>query len=209
MTDFPPLTLDLKMSFRKERKFRLSSSDFLKLKGSLFKKGMRGLYNERIVSSLYFDTLDFCFYRASEEGILPRRKVRVRWYDNNMEKLSIEKKISSIEGRFKTSNPLTEKEFQFFLNKGFFDKDYGLLRPVVKVSYNRAYFTFNKLRMTFDTSISYAFSSPKVHLNDSESVMEIKTSFNCDDDYIHSAIPIPDSRFSKYARSFQIRDKVL
>jgi len=196
------------MSFRKERKFRLSCSDFLKLKGSLFKKGMRGLYNERVVSSLYFDTLDFYFYRASEEGVLPRRKLRVRWYDNDMAKLSMEKKISSVEGRFKISNSLTKKEFQFLLKKGFFDKDSGLLRPVVKVSYNRAYFTLNKLRMTFDTSISYAFYSPKVYLNDPESVMEVKTSFNCDDDYINAVIPIPDSRFSKYARSFQLRDKV-
>ena len=97
------------MSFRKERKFRLSHSDFLKLKVSLFKKGMKELHDERVVSSLYFDTLGLFFYKASEEGTLPRRKFRVRWYNDDKAKLFIEKKISSVEGRYKTSTPLRTK----------------------------------------------------------------------------------------------------
>ena len=77
------IDVNQKMSFRKERKFRLSHSDFLKLKVSLFKKGMKELHDERVVSSLYFDTLGLFFYKASEEGTLPRRKFRVRWYNDD------------------------------------------------------------------------------------------------------------------------------
>ena len=37
-------------------------------------------------------------------------------------------------------------------------------------------------------------------IKDQESVMEVKTSISCNDDYITRIIPYPSSRFSKYSR---------
>ena len=90
------------MSFRKEKKFRLSTSDMLKLKNDLFKTGMTTLHKPRKVNSCYFDTQHLTLYHESEEGVLPRKKIRIRWY-NNDRKFSKETKISSIEGRYKFS----------------------------------------------------------------------------------------------------------
>ena len=71
------------MSFRKENKYRLSSSDQKLLKASLLATGMRSQYPKRKISSCYFDTADLALFTASEEGILPRKKVRVRWYNQD------------------------------------------------------------------------------------------------------------------------------
>ena len=50
------------MSFRKEKKFRLSTSDMLKLKNDLFKTGMTTLHKPRKVNS--------CFQAPFEESAL-------------------------------------------------------------------------------------------------------------------------------------------
>ena len=67
------------MSFRKEKKYRLTISDQKILKYSLIDKGMKELFPIRQVNSCYLDTLDLSLFFASDEGILPRRKLRYRW----------------------------------------------------------------------------------------------------------------------------------
>ena len=96
------------MSFRKETKFRLSESDQLRIKNDLILDGMEVLYPSRTINSTYFDTNDLSMFWDSEEGVLPRKKVRVRWYENDI-KLTKEVKISSIEGRFKYTKKLKMK----------------------------------------------------------------------------------------------------
>jgi hypothetical protein len=71
------------MSFRKENKYRLSLSDQKLLKASLLATGMTSQYPKRKISSCYFDTSDLALFTASEEGILPRKKIRVRWYNQD------------------------------------------------------------------------------------------------------------------------------
>ena len=44
------------MSFRKEKKFRLSQSDILLAKSTLIKSGMITLHPSRVITSQYFDT---------------------------------------------------------------------------------------------------------------------------------------------------------
>ena len=98
------------MSFRKEKKFRLTLSDQKILKSSLLTLGMRELFPSRIINSTYFDTDHLDMYINSEEGILPRKKIRVRWYGTK-KSLKKETKVSSIEGRYKLSEPFISKNF--------------------------------------------------------------------------------------------------
>ena len=93
------------MSFRKEKKFRLTLSDFQILKFSLFERGMNELYPERKVQSYYYDTKDLKMFKDSDEGILPRKKIRVRKY-NEENIYNQEIKITSEEGRYKITKPL-------------------------------------------------------------------------------------------------------
>jgi hypothetical protein len=65
------------MSYRKEKKYKLTISDFNSLKGSLLEAGMNRLYQQRTINSLYYDSDSLDMYHQSEEGVLPRKKVRI------------------------------------------------------------------------------------------------------------------------------------
>lgn len=117
------------MSFRKEIKYKLTLSDQKILKKELIIKGMKLLFAKRKINSLYFDTDNLDFYKNSEEGVLPRKKIRIRWYGDNLKSLSKETKISSIEGRFKFSEVYKNNQFLSKNNINLLDGTYGLLKP--------------------------------------------------------------------------------
>ena len=71
------------MSFRKERKYKLTIYEFNILKDLLVKKGMKKLYEPRKINSLYYDNELNEMFHHSEEGVLPRKKIRIRWYNTN------------------------------------------------------------------------------------------------------------------------------
>ena len=62
------------MTFRNERKYRLSYGDSIKLKSDLISRGMKKLYPDREINSEYFDTKELKMFSDSEEGIVPRKK---------------------------------------------------------------------------------------------------------------------------------------
>ena len=199
------------MSFRKEKKFRLSYSDMTEIKKSLLLAGMTTLHPSRVVCSCYFDTKNLVLYRESEEGVLPRKKIRIRWYDDDI-LFTKEVKISSIEGRYKYTNALSLVDSKDgFENLTIFDQEYGNLTPVLIVKYEREYYSLNELRITFDKNIAYSdlrFKS-KPRFKDSECVMEVKVPIDCNDDYIEGIIQHPTSRFSKYSRGLLYADGMM
>jgi len=189
------------VSFRKEKKFRLTLSDQKIMRSSLLTLGMRELFPSRNINSTYFDTDHLDMHINSEEGILPRKKIRIRWYGTE-KSLKKETKVSSIEGRYKLSEPFISKNFLNDFKSNILDCDYGLLKPSLMISYSREYFLLDNLRITFDTNICYRDLRSVLcrPLPDQECVMEIKASNNVSEDYIETIIKYPISRFSKYSR---------
>lgn len=194
------------MSFRKERKFRLTSYDAKALRGKLLGQGMVLLHPDRKITSQYFDTQDLRAFHDSEEGSLPRYKIRVRWYNDSQDKLALERKVSSIEGRFKTTKALSPLEFRRLKRVGILDRDYGQVTPSVMISYRRSYYDHKDLRITFDTDIRYSFDNGMMQYRDFQEVVEIKAPIDASDDYLESIVAMPASRFSKYSRAFLHRD---
>ena len=197
------------MGFRKEDKFRLSYSDMVKIKDHLLSLGMKELYPSRVINSCYFDNDNLTLFHESEEGVMPRKKIRIRWYDKVMS-FTKEIKTSSIEGRFKSlkKNPKL-KHLDDVLNSQYFDSSYGILKPSLLVSYERQYFSFKLLRITFDRNISYRYLkyNSEVIAKENETVMEVKTPIDCSDDYIKNIITQPTERFSKYSRGLLCFEK--
>ena len=189
------------MSFRKEKKFRLSQSELKLLKFSLLEKGMKVLYPKRLIKSCYFDTKNLLMFHQSEEGILPRKKIRYRWYNSNF-KVNKEIKISSIEGRYKENyfiGPINTSNLKQYK---LYDQDYGALYPYICIKYYREYFLYKKLRFTFDTNIEYEKIDSNISLKsiEKECVMEIKASNTFNDDYLEKIMSNQTERFSKYCR---------
>ena len=188
------------MSFRKERKYKLTIYEFNILKDLLAQKGMKKLHEPRRINSLYYDNEQNEMFHHSEEGVLPRKKIRIRWYNTNF-KSNLETKISSLEGRFKTTKPVCVDSMKDF-PRNFVDQDYGLLSPSLLVSYKREYYSINSMRLTFDSFIEYTNFKDlsKTVYEDPEKVMEVKVDIDTADDFIETLIPYATVRFSKYSR---------
>ena len=190
------------MSFRKEKKIRVTVNEFFKLKSLLQQKGMKALFKPRVISSIYLDTVDMNMFHDSEEGVLPRKKVRIRWYDED-KKFTLENKTSSIEGRFKVTSKLDSSLLDNEIKiKHRMDSQYGLIQPILKVSYERSYFMLNNMRITFDKNITYQYLRTENNRKyfEPERVVEIKIPISCSDDFVEKHIPYPTARFSKYSR---------
>ena len=189
------------MSFRKEIKFNLSYSDFISLKSQLLDCGMKEIYPTRQVNSCYFDNYDYLFFNQSLDGIVPRKKIRLRWYNNNYS-IKKETKITSIEGRFKIAEDYKINKLPNFAKLNLFDKIYGNLTPSILIKYSREYYKYNGLRLTFDANILYQNlrSILSTEYTDNKRVMEIKTSIDTPDDFVNKYIFFPSTEFSKYVR---------
>tara|TARA_B100001989_G_scaffold252652_1_gene235492 strand:- start:1188 stop:1775 length:588 start_codon:yes stop_codon:yes gene_type:complete len=193
------------MSFRIEKKFKLTNSDKRVLKASLIENGMEKLYKGRLVNSCYLDTYDLRMFSESDEGILPRKKIRFRWYENE-EVFNKEIKISSVEGRFKRFKKIENFNLRKLKLCKLFDNNYGAIYPSLIVKYYREYYLYKDLRFTFDSNIQYydprSISFRKYF--DYENVMEIKTSISVPEDYLEKIIGIQPARFSKYCRGLSL-----
>ena len=182
------------MSFRIEKKFRLTKFEQQSIKKDLIIKGMKELYPKRLINSCYFDSSDLrCFY-DSDEGVLPRKKI------------TKEIKVSSIEGRFKTSEKFYDYKFLEKFNYSIYDKVYGILHPKIIVSYFREYYLLKNIRITFDSNIKYTNLNGlnRFFFKDQENVMEVKADFYNSLSKLEGFIDLPTSRFSKYCRGIAL-----
>ena len=144
------------MSFRIEEKIPMTVSDSDQFLQSLKDQGLEILFPKRVIQSNYFDSSNYSLYRDSEEGLLPRKKIRIRHYPQaSAVQHNLEIKISSIEGRHKNSIALSNLKVERINKLGYFDSVYGLLEKKVSINYQREYFLFKGIRITRDTKILY------------------------------------------------------
>jgi hypothetical protein len=193
------------MSFRVEQKIPMTFNDSQEFLEYLKVEGIENLYPKRVIKSKYFDSYDFSMYRDSEEGLLPRKKIRFRKYPySTKSSYSLEIKISSVEGRYKTSKKISDCESRDYFKNGYHDNVYGLVEEKVCVEYLREYFLFKGIRITRDTEISYMdlFNRSKVY-SEKDVVVEIKAPENAPADFLLKIIPSKRRRFSKYCNAIK------
>tara|TARA_B100001057_G_scaffold45150_1_gene40256 strand:- start:198 stop:815 length:618 start_codon:yes stop_codon:yes gene_type:complete len=191
------------MSFRIEKKFRVEQKKLVQLYSWLNKNKALKIYNDRYIKSIYFDNNKFSSYHDSIEGIVPRKKIRLRNYfkdKSDFDNLKLEIKINSIEGRYKTSEKL--KTYNNYLNNGIHDNFYGICYPKIIVSYKREYYKVYGYRITVDREIEYDNFNLKNFffntINENRIIMELKTNFNSSENDINEKFPFEIIRFSKY-----------
>ena len=163
-----------KYKYRHELKFKISNAaaEVLKQKLSLILDKDNNAYYEDgsyLIKSLYFDDLNSSSYYEKMDGILYRKKYRIRIYNNDDSFIRLEKKMKH--------NNMTAKE-QMLISKDIYskilngkleeiDNPSGLLLefindvktkgliPSVIVEYHRVAFTYpiSDVRITFDSNI--------------------------------------------------------
>ncbi len=192
------------MSFRVEEKLLVRANQLASLFKWLSDEKAILLHPKRKIYSTYFDNAELDIFNASEEGSVPRKKIRVRTYNANTHHdrdNALEIKVSSIEGRHKTTKMLSGQEAQELLTQGIFDREYGFCEPVVSVAYNREYFQIGGVRLTIDTDLEYCATGSFFPIRDDSTAVEIKAGFDVSMDMLAKAFPFRRTRFSKYARS--------
>ena len=191
----------IKMSFRIEEKISITKENLFIFYNFLTENKALNLFPSRNIDSIYFDNEYFQMFYDSEEGVVPRKKIRTRKY-NNLNDYLLEKKISSSEGRFKISKKIIDpKDFYKF---GLIDDTYGICKPKLRVFYERSYFKVLNFRVTIDTNIKFQkFSINNKFFENSisdEVVVEVKSNNILDYNDFQKKFPFTKIRFSKYSK---------
>lgn len=197
------------MSFRIEEKILVNENDNFLVKKFLKLNSAKKLYNSRVVKSLYFDNNSFDMFQNSEEGIVPRRKIRIRSYPKFNNKFFLEIKISSVEGRFKKSNEISDAQCLELIKNGIFDKQYGHCKPKIYVKYLREYYIIKNTRITYDKDIEYLNVQQRILGKENSRVLELKPNKDKNTDELFLDFPFSRIRYSKYCfgiNKFQYRN---
>ena len=192
------------MSFRTEHKISVSAGRVIDAIDWISQSGAIYLHDKRTVFSTYFDNDSMSMYHDSEEGVVPRKKIRIRVYNEMGDAAKgglLEQKISSVEGRFKKSTFMDKSEVDLHMRQGIFDDQYGFCRPVVQVKYSREYFKINSTRITLDSDIRYCGVGGFDWVEDGMTSMEIKATYAADQNELMQGFPFMRARFSKYSRA--------
>lgn len=188
---------------RQEQKVILNETEIASFLN--FKKA-RPQFPTRVINSIYYDDIDFACHINSEEGIVPRKKFRFRWYGQKFYKIpkvgSLE--IKSTEEFFKKKKSI--KIDDFFLTNDYtfkFFKSYNL-RPTCVVSYRRNYYVNNKgERFTFDHNIVCSKIEKNITFKIPTNIFEIKYN-GLNNGYYDNIFGEKLTRFSKYSEAINI-----
>ena len=131
------------------------------------------IYKPRQINNIYFDTLQFKYYKANEIGIASRKKVRIRWYGSVTNKAlqpQLEIKIKNGLVGDKLVYPLPDFSLSNKFTPPFFVElaktnqlpaslieELIPLRPSLFNTYYRSYFQSvdKKFRLTFDEDMRF------------------------------------------------------
>ena len=210
----------LDKNLRYERKYWLDTDKSLIFKNILKDKQFNEIYKKRRVMSLYFDTLNFKFFKENIEGVGNRIKPRLRWYDDVQEnklnkidvRLEIKKKKGFVGnklnykiGKYKNIYELIKSINQFDFQEKISNIVNIQVFPILITSYDREYFlSKDKLfRSTIDTNLkvsSVKNISNKIPMF--KDIMELKYDLSNDNifrnKFISSNFKLRHQKFSKY-----------
>ena len=203
---------------RIEKKFVLGKykEDFLTR--FLLINGFTKHFDNRIINSIYLDTINFDFAKDNINGVSERKKIRLRWYDDNLNKIFIEqknKKNFKVWKNIEEIEPLNIKENliknleDYFKNNNFSKLANFNYNFVLKTNYKRGYWISDdkNIRATIDTDINASSCKDmKNVINLSETILEFKFSPKYEN-YFRSffnnkSYQLRGKKYSKYIRSF-------
>ena len=145
------------MLIRNEKKYLVNKRDTLNF---LNTNNFYLKHPDRKINSIYLDTSDFDDFIDGEEGTVPRKKVRIRWYGDE----SIHKNLNrnyQLEIKKTKASERSKDTIKYFgkindileIAKGFYKKP---RKPILIVSYSRKYFEDTKNnRITIDSDLTY------------------------------------------------------
>ena len=202
------------MNFRFEDKLKLNIDKDFEFDEWLLKKNIYQAFPSREIYSIYFDNTNFQTYHDSNEGIVPRLKIRFRTYNYeniNINNFFMEIKKSLNYGRLKSSRKISNIEK--YLKLGIFIKEYGVCYPKIIVKYDRLYYKTDKIRITLDKNIKFKkfeLLTNNTYFKNSKNlgIPEIKYSSKSHLGQFMNDLPFEKTRFSKYCIGLENLDLI-
>ena len=210
----------LDKNLRYERKYWLDTDKSLIFKNILKDKQFNEIYKKRRVMSLYFDTLNFKFFKENIEGIGNRIKPRLRWYhdiqENKLNKIDVRLEIKKKRGfvgnklnykigKYKNIYELIKSINQFDFQEKISNIVNIQVFPILITSYDREYYlSKDKLfRSTIDTNLKVSSVKNISHkIPMFKDIMELKYDLTNDNNFrnkfISSNFKLRHQKFSKY-----------
>ena len=166
--------MELQGFYRHELKYQISFADYLAIRQKILpimKVDKNTDDNGRyFIRSIYFDNIDDKALREKINGVQKREKFRIRYYNDDLSFISLEKKMKQNNLCRKLSEEITEDECRSILDdkidwlmehpselvREFYCKmKMQQLRPGVVVSYLREPYVYEagNVRVTFDSKI--------------------------------------------------------
>ncbi len=192
------------MSFRKEEKIILARVNYIEIRNLIKKMNGKSIFPKRRIRSIYFENSKYKMFKDSEEGVVPRKKIRLRNYpDEDKKSWCLEYKINSAEGKYKKTLETNLNNFNNYLKKGIYDNIYGNCFPNLIIEYTREYYQIKDVRITLDQNIYYKsyFNNNKIKKND-KLIIEFKTKNTNNIEMFNGEIPFRFTRMSKYCEAF-------
>ena len=159
-----------KARYRHELKYPIGPADYLAIRQRLRPVMRPDEHAGPVIRSIYFDTIDDKALREKVNGVQKREKFRIRYYNDDLSFIAVEKKLKYNSLCMKLDARLSEAECRSLLagDTGWMlDHPSGLvrelyckmsgqqLRPRVLVSYTREPYVYaaGNVRVTFDSHI--------------------------------------------------------
>lgn len=152
------IKINIMNSKRIENKYILDGRSKHRIVNKILNSGYFEIYEQRNIESIYYDNLKLQSFYDSDEGNIPRKKIRIRSYDGFKSDFNYEIKEVNANGRFKSVKKVLS------LPEKCIDDIYKVMYPLVIIRYKRKYFTNNFIRLTLDWEINYQkFKSDKIY----------------------------------------------
>ena len=226
--------MDGEKHYRHEYKYSIPQGDFAALRRRLRTvmspdphASADGTY---LIRSIYFDNAEDKALREKEDGVSRREKFRIRYYNDDLSFITLEKKMKINDLCLKYDAEISEEECRRILSGelGFMKTHprelvrelyakmrYMLLRPRVLVSYTREPYVYRpgNVRVTFDSNIRTSLfhrefltdGVPDISATDTPRDMILEVKFDAFlPGLIQDLITVPGLRqqaFSKYGAS--------
>ena len=183
------------------------------MKKLLLINGFNKQYPDRNISSIYLDTLNYNFAKDNANGV-SRRKNWLRWYNDNLDKISYEEKNKENFNVWKKTSKLNfqidkTKIIESLKNKisNLYNKHNNFnYKFVLKTNYTRSYWISNnkKIRATIDIDIN---TSPANDLSRNlylgETILEFELiNIKSVQNFLIKKFLLRTNKYSKYVRSF-------
>lgn len=192
--------MEILKTFRHEYKYLISYEEMLALRSKLNELlSIDRDYNGYMIRSLYFDSVNDDDYHEKLDGVINRKKIRIRIYDSSGDLVKLELKSKYDIHQLKESLIISKEDALKLINEDYevllsYDNELarkiyvmlkeGLYKPKTIIEYNRiAYKTSTTTRITFDYNIKNStnfdkfFSDDINYLdltNNKEVVLEVK-----------------------------------